>query len=382
MKKIILTFLVLILISSFLVHQVLAGYAPSGTLVSKNLLAGKTVARIESFWYDASSLPSGTSLKVRFSQDKTNWYNSSGVLNGWNDCSQGSHTVNLSSLDWSGPNFYYQMEFNSNLARDTTPVLDEIKVNYSSQIIYPLWFQTQGGDVHGNDEVNSPIPPTCVAPCRPYLSLAQDGFNGVVSSGDTIFPGNGFIGELKNWYVEDEETIDFSDYDYQYFAKLLENETLQKPPDIADVNAIKSGFYQFISSQTFDTSKFKSNPVSTTIVVLVDGDLEIRKDIKVANGGFLAFLVSGDILVDEDVVDLQGVYIASDELKLTGENDTPLNAKGIFIGLDGVLIEREFEDEILNNTTPVATFVYRPDLFINAPDVLRQPRYTWEEVAP
>lgn len=105
-------------------------YNPTGTLTSINLLSGETVKSIDSFYYIASAIPSGTSLKVQFSQDNTNWYNSAGIADGWDDLSQGTDTIDLSGLGWSGPNFYYHMLFTSD--GTGTPVLDEITVIFST----------------------------------------------------------------------------------------------------------------------------------------------------------------------------------------------------------------------------------------------------------
>jgi len=112
-----------------------ATYYSQGTLTSTNLLLGKTVSSIDSFWYNASDISTGTSLKVQFSQDNTNWYNSSGTLDGWNDCTTTGGATITFTFDpvWTGANFYYKMQFNSNSpTNDTTPVLDEIKVYYTS----------------------------------------------------------------------------------------------------------------------------------------------------------------------------------------------------------------------------------------------------------
>jgi len=105
-------------------------YDSPGTLTSVNLLSGETVVSIDSFDYNASAIPSGTGLKVQFSQDSTNWYNSSGTPDGWDTLSQGANNIDLSGLGWSGDNFYYKMEFTSD--GTDTPVLDEISVNFST----------------------------------------------------------------------------------------------------------------------------------------------------------------------------------------------------------------------------------------------------------
>ncbi|KPJ54599.1 hypothetical protein AMJ47_04080 [Parcubacteria bacterium DG_72] len=104
-------------------------YETSGTLVSKNILSGVEVDNvINGFYYNASSIPAATSLRVQFSQDKTTWYNSAGEANGWDTLAQGSHLIDLTNLGWSGLNFYYKIEFSGN--GNGTPVLDEVKVDY------------------------------------------------------------------------------------------------------------------------------------------------------------------------------------------------------------------------------------------------------------
>jgi len=107
-----------------------SAYDSPGTLTSTNLLSGQTVGSIDSFDYTASAIPSGTNLKVQLSQDNTNWYDSAGSVGGWDTLSQGTHSIDLGGLGWSGPNFYYKAEFTSD--GTDTPVLDEISLNYSS----------------------------------------------------------------------------------------------------------------------------------------------------------------------------------------------------------------------------------------------------------
>jgi hypothetical protein len=107
-----------------LIPEASATYPTSGTLVSTNLLAGEDVALITSFGYDVSSLPAGTGLRVRFSQDSTQWYDAAGTAGAWDMMTAGVQTIDLSGLGWSGDSFYYQMEFTS--AGLGTPVLNSI----------------------------------------------------------------------------------------------------------------------------------------------------------------------------------------------------------------------------------------------------------------
>lgn len=108
-----------------------AGYSLSGNLTSTNLLSGINNTSIDSFSYTASAIPAGTTLKVQFSQDSINWYNSLGASNGWDTLSVGGPSISLTGLGWSGANFYYRAQFTSD--GTGTPVLDDITVHYSAK---------------------------------------------------------------------------------------------------------------------------------------------------------------------------------------------------------------------------------------------------------
>jgi hypothetical protein len=129
-------------------------YDSRGTVTSENLLSSANVASIDDFYYDISAIPAGTSLKVQYSQDSSNWYDSSGTLDGWDTLSQGSANISLTSLNWTGSNFYYHMEFTSD--GTDTPVLDEIRVYFSVYFSSgDLTSSTHDGGDYGNwDWVN------------------------------------------------------------------------------------------------------------------------------------------------------------------------------------------------------------------------------------
>ena len=124
-------------------------YSSPGTVTSTNLLSGETVFSIDDFYYDASAVPSGTTLKTQYSTDNSTWYNSAGTLNGWDTLSQGSANISLATLGWSGPNFYYRAELTSD--GSDTPVLDEIRVYFSTYYTSgTLTSSTHDGGAYGN----------------------------------------------------------------------------------------------------------------------------------------------------------------------------------------------------------------------------------------
>ncbi len=121
-------------------------YSSPGFITSINLLSGSQALSIDSFIYNASSIPAGTSLSIQFSLDRTNWYSSSGIINGWDAISAGSSSISLSALNWSGAYFYYKPQLTSN--GTVTPILDQVGLNYHAL----GWIDSQVLDTSGNGD--------------------------------------------------------------------------------------------------------------------------------------------------------------------------------------------------------------------------------------
>ncbi|UCE37746.1 MAG: Ig-like domain-containing protein [Thermoplasmata archaeon] len=99
-----------------------------GVMTSVDLLAGQVVYSINTFDCNTSVFPE-TGIKVQFSQNSTYWYNSGGTLDGWDTLSDGFNSIDLSSLGWQGPGFYYQMNFTSN--NEKAPSVQNISFLYN-----------------------------------------------------------------------------------------------------------------------------------------------------------------------------------------------------------------------------------------------------------
>lgn len=141
------------------------------------------------------------------------------------------------------------------------------------------------------------------------------------------------------------------------------------------------------------------------LIILVDGNLNISDStnfnnlINVETGGFLAFIASGDININANVgnetltdktANLEGVYIANGTINIESKGsaaggDDAFVGEGTFVGWTGVNLARNFASDADPNridnhqTIPAETFIYRPDLVINAPDSIKTPRYIWQE---
>ena len=157
-------------------------------------------------------------------------------------------------------------------------------------------------------------------------------------------------------------------------------------------------------SGTWDVELGKS------LVIFVPGTLTINElaantKFIIREGGFLAFIVrggtnnSGGIIVNETVGQSPLNYVTSSNVdrvlgtKLAGilitdrtlttvastGQDNQLVAAGTFVAETFVLNRNLGID---NLTNPGELFVYRPDLWKNAPEELKEIKLNWQEVAP
>jgi hypothetical protein len=84
---------------------------------------------------------------------------------------------------------------------------------------------------------------------------------------------------------------------------------------------------------------------------------------------------------------IEGVFIANGRIILqsAGSDDKKFVGAGSFVGWSGVDLKRTFEKgqlgRIRNNTTPVETFIYRPDFLLNTPELLKSTEMVWREVS-
>jgi len=192
----IIIFTVIIMLAGFgFGEEVLAldWYYATGTLVSTNLLSGENVGTIDSF-YTSSTIPDGTSLWIQFATTSNisgPWYDASSSLDATTSISTGMTTTTITGdICSGGANFYYKIQFNSNEAQDATPVLDEIRVNYTlwtkSTPVYTL-ATTSGGTirVHNNLTIGNGTDAVIVTGLTNNPTLDVDG-NLTINSNSTV----------------------------------------------------------------------------------------------------------------------------------------------------------------------------------------------------
>ena len=253
------------------------------------------------------------------------------------------------------------------------------------------WFQGIGGNFHADGgNVTVGIPDTCVGLCDPYL-ITEDGggATGMVSYTGGLDVGEGDISEDGNDWQANTNYRGVQT-GYNYFSRILEDD-----PDEEFIwdggEPSTDGVYQ--GSESWISGGDWSIGSGEKMVILVPNDVVIDVNINVDEGGFLAIISSGSIIIGDDVVNVEGVYIADNVIATCesgecgniagGETvaDRQLVAEGIFTGWNGVELRRNFATGD-NNTNPAELFVYRPDLQANAYNYLMRSHYSWDEVAP
>ena len=132
-------------------------------------------------------------------------------------------------------------------------------------------------------------------------------------------------------------------------------------------------------------------PSDRKVVILVENaDLYLNGAIDVEDGiGFIMFIVGkndsggkGNIVIADDIPgqdEIEGVFLAEGEFR-TGTGSNPLYVRGIVAAYDGIVLERDLEDN--NSDNPAEVFEYAPDFVLTFPRDLTFKRLRWKEVAP
>lgn len=249
------------------------------------------------------------------------------------------------------------------------------------------WWQAKGAGVYagssaGGVTIGSTIPNSVV---DKYLVIPDGGSAAAVlrASGDSPSLGQGSVNS-ESWSAK--STYKGKRADYNYFAK----EMGVVPSTTSDWQS------DTLNQQTYNSSKdfWYVDPAGTAAIssawqvangekytVFVNGDLRIGADIVVAPGGFLAFIVKGDVTIDPAVANVQGLYVTQDNFitESTG-TDVQLEVEGSVVAWGDISLAR---DMVANNSnSPAEIFRYRADLLTNMPDEMKSFVMQWKEVVP
>lgn len=260
--------------------------------------------------------------------------------------------------------------------------------NFFLSNVREAWWQTEGAGIYvgglgGGVTVRSEMPSA-----SNRLILAGTGGVGA------LLRGAGST-DLGSGSVSDSLWTATSKYkgkrmDYAYFAAQMGvlpaqandwgADTMNKPGTTKDFHYIDP------QSSTATVSSPWVVASGEKYVVFVNGDLRISANTTVDDGGFLAFIVNGDIVVDPAVTSMQGMYIASANFETESVDatdtiaDVQLNVAGNVISWGTFTLGRSLIGSNIN--TPAEKFTYRPDLLVNMPEKMKVFAYNWQEVVP
>ncbi len=254
--------------------------------------------------------------------------------------------------------------------------------------IYGGWWQVTNGSVYGALGIEDTIPGTMPIATRHMILADVNGTDGLAyyNSGTLnlgTYPGVtvSVLGTNANTGYGGDE----ADYDYFKAKMNTFSKTAWSGVSQPDYNG-GSGNYE-IYTYTGDATLNWSPAAGQRVIYLIDGNVTVSGNITVPTTGstFLAVFASRGITINTDVTRVDGWWVARtltlpcvDTSPADGtcdETDVQFTGQGSFVGYDSLTLARD--QNLTNNSQPSETFVYRPDLLINAPDPILVSKYIW-----
>ncbi len=254
---------------------------------------------------------------------------------------------------------------------------------------------------------------------NPYVSIPGSSSDtpGVILSGDSLYdfgegqaspnPYNWIVGGTvyPEVFTPSNPTTIRTSYDYLLGTAQRSGLPITDLATVCNLNDCNltsviadfpSGVYKANSDVHFKQYNVRGN---RSYVFLINGTFYIEGNVTINSGSSLTVSASQDIRVISGVgetdttsttANVEGFYSADRNFIVEGLNSCPtidkrLNIKGAVV-VNAKLQGGSFTNNrtLCNNTAqcPTFTFTERPDLIINAPEVIKHPTYLWKEVAP
>lgn len=273
-----------------------------------------------------------------------------------------------------------------------TPIPASSVVNWGLAFV-KTWFQTQGGNIFSQGALSPVAIPTPPPLAGSYFSnegasspQKSPGIVACAVSGGCTSYGGGLVSNM-GWKA-DGVALNPVNYDYAYYFARFKFTPATCP--VKSTITVSDG----VSCQSGDATVTAPLTVSspTKSVILINGNLTVGQKITVNTGGFVSFIVSGDIHFANTLgstppvstPSVQGLYIASKKIIVDSKNDPPTElqfiGQGVFVGYGGIDLNRNIGTN--NANYPAEVFNYDPDLVRAArTSILRTP-LLWQQVPP
>jgi len=249
----------------------------------------------------------------------------------------------------------------SELNLATNPPVDPYAINPSVTADFigvadqDPWWQANNGGVISNIQINSRVPVTCTTDdCKISLS-------GLVSA-PLIDNSGKSENDSQSWFYGGIDTTNTN-------AKL------------ADVNKNYSYFYKqyFVKNGigTILTGDINMSNIGGTGIYFIDGNLTINSNKTINPGDFLMIIVRGDITVNQDVTQVDGILVANN-INATGTSSDKLEFNGSLFASGTINFSRTYTVKSTNNTFPAVKVNYRPEFVFKIPGKVAQILSNWQ----
>ncbi len=288
-----------------------------------------------------------------------------------------------------------------------------IGLNFGITNIADPWFQAVGGDMWIDGDLTDPVPANLFAsigqagpPAYDPGLVITDQASASLGTGTARTKANspGWL-SLGNAY---NPLTDGTRASYEYIKSALDaggqSPTGMYPPGgpcagqtapncIFPTGAANFPGDTWIASQDLDISNTGTDytfPANQNYIILVHGNLTIRRNLIVPTSSTVIFAASGNITIGTAVTEIDGIY-STDGKFITSPAATQLLVKGTVIANADLGITANSIDDVFDNsrdlngtnaTTPSVKFIMRPDFMIHLPPTIRIPNYVIQEVAP
>ena len=250
------------------------------------------------------------------------------------------------------------------------------------------WIQIKNGDVSVGGSVNIQIPADQVMMANDILA----NLHGILTAGSINSPADPNLISTTASYYKDGYSPWMTAFD-----KVTQKLQAQEIADLSGLSSLGSGIYKVVGDASVENLIDLSGD-NKAMVIIVDGNLSINKNITTDNSSHLSFIVSRDVNIDHEVSQVDAIIVFSGTL-YTDKNDpesdptidnpdsgvdAQLIIKGALIGLNessSFKLERSLSRSD-NVTTPATVIIYQPKDIYWLQQLLAQPAIYQQERSP
>lgn len=275
------------------------------------------------------------------------------------------------------------------------------------------WIQSVGGDFrYDHNGFSNPIPldsgNTCGNESKPFASSNLPNtpptlMGGIVFTGNNpsfnktkaspynwLIEGNSFSAQnniIKTSYQSVLDTINKSGVSTSFISSVCSN---LSNCNLNSFNS-KSGIFRTNGRENVTITNGGNISGNKNLIFLIEGDLNINSEFRVAKGSTAVFIVKGSITIASNVENIDGIFSSDKDIIFLGNGlgtDNPLKIEGNIIANADITINSgriiNFRDlgSTQNKRCSTVRAVIRPDFILNLGDLFRTTNYVIKEAAP